>query len=115
MILGDMVEIDVWRKTVPSGVGNWGDNLPDTYEYDHTFEGTVQVFEANEGNRNNQVFSNVRHLVTCSTDVDLIDSDELVFHNREDRYARVVYIEPFENSIRPHLEVFVSDTQWDRA
>ena len=115
MILGKMQDIDIWRATTPSGVGNWGDNLPDTYEYSHTIQGTLQVFEANDGLRNNQSFSNIRHLITCPFTADIRESDELVFHNRKDRYARVMYIEPFENGLIDHLEIFAADTQWDRA
>jgi hypothetical protein len=109
MFVGAKYPIEVWRATVPpSGLLNWGDPA---YSYYGTFEGTIQPFEASDGNRNNERFPNVKHLIICPADTDVLAEDELVF---KESYERVSYIDKWESGVISHLEVFTSASQWDR-
>jgi hypothetical protein len=109
MLIGKKEQIDIWRSVPATGISNWGDP---TWEYHATVFGTVQPFDGITGNRNNQQFANIRHIIVVDSTTDIQKDDELVFKNI---YERVDYVLPWESSIISHLEVHTTDTQWDRT
>jgi hypothetical protein len=113
MLVGRKYPIEVWRAVVAtSGTGNWGNTPGDpTYSYYGTFDGTIQPFEASDGNRNNERFPNIRHLIICPEDTDVAAEDELVFKGT---YERVSYVDEWGSDVVSHLEVYTTASQWDR-
>lgn len=109
MLCGKKWAIDVWRKGTAVPSGNWGDPA---YAYLFTFSGVVQPFEASDGTRNNQRFANIRHLITCEITTDVTDADELIFKGETERVA---FVEECESSIIDHLEIFTTNSQWERT
>jgi hypothetical protein len=105
-------DIEIWRSIPTSGIANWGDPQ---WSYHHT-EGeiTVQPFSSSQMFRNNQMFADVISVFTCDVDADIQDGDELVFI-KDGSYARVQVREKWDSGIMPHLEVYLSTSQWDRS
>lgn len=113
MVCGRKRDVDIWRAVVAtSGTGSWGDVPTDpVYEYHHTMQAVMQPFEASDGNRNNERFSNVRHILTAALDEDIQDYDETVI---DEIHRRVVYVETFDNGFIDHLEIYIADAQYER-
>jgi hypothetical protein len=109
MLLGRSQPIEIYRLTTATGIDNWGDP---TYNYVTTFSGVVQPFASNEGVRNEQRFSNIQHLITCASGIDVLKDDELRINTR---YERIAYIEEWYSDIISHKEIYTTDSQWDRS
>jgi hypothetical protein len=113
MLCGRKRDVDIWRATpATSGTGNWGYIPGDpVYAYHHTSQMTIQPFEASDGFRNNERFSNVRQLLIAELTEDITDYDEVVIDNI---HHKVAFVQPFSSSIIDHLEIYVAETQYDR-
>ncbi len=108
MLLGKLEQVDIWRLIPATGTGNWGGP---TYTYHHTEWMTVQPFEASDGIRNSQRFSNTKSLLFADVDADVCEEDELIFKNK---YERIGYLQEYDGELFSHLEVYTTDTQFDR-
>ena len=118
------VDVDVWRWSMVSPSGSWGAE-EGQYAYSHTFQAPYQPFSSLASYRDRQMFANVTGLLTPPFNTDIQENDELVIHENvypgivypsgycQERYERVATIERF-GAIIPHLEVYVTYTQWDR-
>jgi hypothetical protein len=113
-MLFDTIPILVYRKVAPDPTQpKWGTAQMQTYAYSHTVYGTVQPFTGDEGNHSNQLFANVRDLITFDDpNVDIVQGDELEYDNEK---QRVQFIQRLKNSLIPHAEIYTTETQWQRA
>jgi hypothetical protein len=109
MLLGRLQPVEIYRLTTATGIDNWGDP---TYTYITTFSGVIQPFSSNEGVRNEQRFSNIQHLITCASGIDVLKDDELYMKNR---YERISFIEEWDSDIISHKEIYTTNSQWDRT
>lgn len=102
----NLVPINIWAETVPSGYSD-----PEWSRLT-TISGTFIPVSGREAIRNNQDFSDVRRMISCS----LSYADYLKANYEteiDDEWFRILHVEKYKN-VLPHIEVYLGDSQWRR-
>jgi hypothetical protein len=76
-----------------------------------TFSGTIQPFTGDDGLRQGQMFENIRYMIVTASGTDVRKDDELWFYGQNNR---VQYRQNWMSNILPHLEIYTTDSQWER-
>lgn len=97
-------EIQVWRYTAS---GAWADP---TWAYSHVISGVIQPFTGDDSYKMGQDFENVRDLVTCTVNEDVLKQDMLYYRSA---FHRIQYIHIYDTGILPHDEIYTTDSQWE--
>jgi hypothetical protein len=101
------ITIDIYRYTQP--LDNFSDPV---WSFIGSFVGSKQPFTGDDGLHSNQQMENIRELIICyDMNLDLKKHDELKINGK---FVRVAYIEIWDNDTIPHIEIFTTDSQWER-
>jgi len=98
---------EIWRYTQSY------DNFSDpTWMQVGTFYASKQPFTGDESLRSNQMVQNVRDmLVSYDLNLDVKKDDELKYNGET---VRIGFIEIMDSGVIPHLEIFTTESQWNR-